>query len=119
MGVIVHDAVVVSTWREEDNRRFEEFRDQIVDLAIADEEGYESSLSDKWAGTLVGPISQPVNMGYTWVLTPDGSKEGWSGSDFGDQVRERFVALCRRLDVDFVHVQFGGDLERPRIQANG
>jgi hypothetical protein len=57
----------------------------------------------------------------TFMIIPDGSKEGWPGSDEGDARREAFLAEVRRraaltlLDeddewfFDWVEVQYGND----------
>lgn len=36
-------------------------------------------------------LTSPVNEYYTFLVGPDGSKEGWSPSDEGDGKRQEFV----------------------------
>ena len=107
MGYLAYDAVVMNIGDPKDTQWLYDFRDQIRAWAMEDES--ECDLPGTWVGTLVGPIPHPVNGGETWVLTPDGSKEGWGGSQFGDLLRDEFTRLCRANKVDFVEVRFGGD----------
>lgn len=61
--------------------------------------------------TISGPSLLMVNgQCQTWLLGPDGSKEGWEESDRGDAFRQRFLeaaALCERSSV--LHWTMGGD----------
>ena len=53
-----------------------------------------------------------VNGYSSFMVAPDGSKEGWDDSDAGDAARGEFVKaleLARHYSVDWVEVRFGGD----------
>lgn len=60
--------------------------------------------------TIQGPCRTVVNNDYTFIIGPDGSKEGWDKSDAGDIVRQEFmdvVKLCSYAKM--VHFRMGGD----------
>ncbi len=53
-----------------------------------------------------------MNSYISFLIAPDGSKEGWPDSDTGDAAREHWKAMLRGNDeiyVDWAHVNFGGD----------
>jgi len=62
---------------------------------------------------LLGPADAIINGYSTFVLAPDGSKEGWADSDLGDRAREAFVSYfqthCQCAAI--VEVSFGEDYE--------
>jgi hypothetical protein len=68
-------------------------------------------------GALVSGIVPAIANGYgSFLVAPDGSKEGWDESANGDLLRDRIVAYletCRHGDgstsFDYVEVQFGDD----------
>ncbi len=61
--------------------------------------------------SLVSPIiAHVVNGGGSFMVSPDGSKEGWEDSDIGDDCRAQSVAYLIKHNIDFIEVAFGGDL---------
>lgn len=67
-------------------------------------------------GCSTSEITAPaVNDYRTFVVAPDGSKEGWTESIQGDQRRAQLIAFlesCRddlMADIAWVEVQFGDD----------
>jgi len=102
MGYMRHHAIVVTSW---DRERLDEahaeasriFAD-VTSIATGTAEGYQS-----------------------FLIPPDGSKEGWRESDEGDDRRHEFLAWLeiRRYDGDarlqWVEVQFGDDNGDDRI----
>src|SRR4051812_1841765 len=99
MGYIRHDAIVVtgadSAWSE--------------DLTAA-----HSKALDVFAGSNVyvsGLTPAAVNGSQSFLIAPDGSKEGWNDSDQGDELRASYIAWLLDEDslVDWVAVNFGGD----------
>lgn len=81
MGFIRHHAILVTGWGN---------------LEIAREMAIEfgNNVSD-----IVGPVS---NGYFTFMVAPDGSKEGWEASGDGDDARERFIRWLKgRTDDDF------------------
>ena len=68
---------------------------------------------------IVGPV---VNGVSTFVVGPDGSKEGWDTSAAGELLRERFVAWLREQvyedgssPLDWAVVQYGDDYHQTAI----
>lgn len=96
MGYMTHHAIIVTSWKR-----------QAIDAA------YE--LAESTFGQLVTPIVEGVvNEQYTFMVGPDGSKEGWDISDDHDELRSGFVARLKALHdeqlwLDWAEVQFGGD----------
>ena len=69
-------------------------------------------------GTKIGSIARfEVNLNgfVVYVIPPDGSKEGWPGSDATDRLRGELVAFAPRNAVD---VLFGGDEPEERSFTN-
>ena len=76
MGIIQHHTVIATTWNHERANEFQEWID--------------SELNDRERQLIVRAVSW-VNNYHTFVLVPDGSKEGWKTSDEGDNLRDRMV----------------------------
>ena len=99
MGYDRSHAIVVTSWS--DDR-----------IAIAHQHAQELCGQD-----LVSPlVERRVNGGASFLIAPDGSKEGWEDSDVGDQQREsliRWLDRQRHVDgstpYDWIYVQFGDD----------
>jgi hypothetical protein len=71
---------------------------------------------------VTGLVTGVVNQESSFMVGPDGSKEGWSDSYDGDNRRERFVTWldANRYDDDssalkWVEVQYGDDEGETRI----
>lgn len=72
MGYIRHHAIIVTRWSH----------DSLVD---AQKKAIE-------LGHAVSAIVRSVINGYeSFLIAPDGSKEGWSESDDGDARRDKFI----------------------------
>jgi hypothetical protein len=116
MGYHKHDVVVVTMWRA--SRALREHSDDPDEAAYTWEEAI-LALREKMGvdgKLLVGPIeASPLNDYVTYVLVPDGSKEGWADSERFDGWRERLLEICRThcygdgSGLDYVAVRFGGD----------
>jgi len=65
----------------------------------------------------VTPVVQSQNNGFSsFLVPPDGSKEGWPTSDKGDDRRREFIEwLSVEDDFDWAEVAFGGDTERAYV----
>jgi hypothetical protein len=74
MSIIRHNAIVVSSWNESL-------------LAEA-----HAAASNAVPGLVSEIISHRVNLGGSFLVAPDGSKEGWNDSDDGDKQRDAFIA---------------------------
>lgn len=81
MGVVNHNAMVITTWSDD---RASELQAWIDQLSERDQE-------------LIIRAGSWVNGLHTFFVAPDGSKEGWDDSDKGDRLRGRIV---ERLAVD-------------------
>jgi len=97
MGYIMHHAIVVTSWKKE---------------AIDDAHDKADSL-----GLLITPVVEGKLNGYrSFLVCPDGSKEGWADSDEGDVQRGLFVEWLRSQCcedggsyVDWTEVNYGED----------
>lgn len=98
MGYMRHTALLVMTSRdlerEDVGQRVAEFRE---------------SMEPRFRPLLVGPIPSVVNNYAIYAFLPDGSKEGWTDSDKGDQYRLAFRALFAQEHAETCEVDFGGD----------
>jgi hypothetical protein len=63
-----------------------------------------------------------INAYQSFMVGPDGSKEGWPESDAGDQCREEFVESLRSLayddgstNVQWVEVRYADDNKQNRV----
>lgn len=77
MGWIRHHGIVVTCWDEKRIKKaraeaVKEFGDQVSEI-----------------------VRSPVNCYLTFLIAPDGSKEGWTESDMGDARRTRFKEFLR------------------------
>lgn len=96
MGYICHHAIIVTGWSEE-----------AINAAHAEAERIFFSVSDILPGY--------VNGYHTFLIPPDGSKEGWAESDQGDVRRGEFIGwLNRQRDAEdgssplaWAEVQYG------------
>jgi hypothetical protein len=80
MGTINHNAIIATTWNE--------------DVAVQFQSWIEAqSLHED---SIVSLISRS-NRYTTFFVGPDGSKEGWPQSDYGDKVREQ---IKKRFALD-------------------
>ncbi len=68
-----------------------------------------------FAGTyakVTAPTAAGMNATSSFLVAPDGDKEGWGYSDRGDAARAAFIAYLEvdhDYAVDWVEVRFGGD----------
>lgn len=61
-------------------------------------------------------IKSHVNGIQTFLVAPDGSKEGWAESDLGDELRASFVSWLRRQTLsdgsshlEWCEIRYGSD----------
>lgn len=58
------------------------------------------------------PVCSPFNGYVSFLIAPDGSKEGWDESLKGEEAREewiKFVRTTKGFWCDWIHVRYGGD----------
>lgn len=72
MGWIRHHGIVVTTW----------------DRAILERAHKVASES---FGTVTPIVESSINSFYTFLVGPDGSKEGWPDSEMGNTKRDAFI----------------------------
>lgn len=107
MGYMRHHAIIVTSWNP---IRIREARDRAVTLF----------------GKTVSPVvPSSINEYESFFVAPDGSKEGWSESDKGDEERAVFVSWldAQRYDdhstwFSWVVVQYGDDEGETRIDRH-
>lgn len=89
MGYIAHHAIVVT----------------------GDEEEVKAAHAKATAlGCLVTNIAGPgVNAYYSFMIAPDGSKEGWTDSDEGDTRRAAWIASGIGNLCEWAEIRFGAD----------
>lgn len=113
MGYMRHHAIVVTSYDE----------DRIV---RAHEEAHALFDAEDYAGrqvAQVGPLTDAsVNCFQSFLVAPDGSKEGWDESDRGDAAREAFVAWLdaqrysdNSSSIDWVEVQYGDENHETKV----
>lgn len=91
MGYIAHHAMIVTSYD--------------VDL-IEKAHTYAESLG-LWPSEI---FRSQVNLYYTFLIPPDGSKEGWPASDDGNDRRERMREFLKAdSSMEWVEVRYGGD----------
>lgn len=96
MGYIAHHAIIVTA----ETRSIRVFHAQAVAT---------------FAGTcakVTAPTEAGMNATSSFLIAPDGSKEGWADSDAGDAARAAFIDYLtadQYYCVDWVEVRFGGD----------
>ena len=99
MGYMRHHAILVTSGIERHIRRAFERAEMTFPL-----------------GSVLGPVESSINNYWTFVVTPDGSKEGWSESETGDEARDAFIAWLRSEAYEdgsspfsWAEVQYGDD----------
>lgn len=100
MGHIIHDAIVVTA-----------------------NEGHakEAQAHAVFLGLKCSPAQEGDSNGYfSFLILPDGSKEGWAKSDEAGKKRQLWEKWAQAQDhsLEWVHVRFGDDFGEPKVVAN-
>lgn len=97
MGYMRHHAILVTSWNAE---KIQDAHTKATELGCA----------------VSGIVGEVVNGYQSFFVAPDGSKEGWSDSDLGDQRRSEFIDWMRSKYfsdgssyLDWAEVQYGDD----------
>lgn len=96
MGYMAHHAIVVTSW---DKVAAGKTRAHALDLGCV--------------VTSLGP--QAVNGYVSFLVCPDGSKEGWDASERGDEARGLLIQWMNNYapggsnPIDWAEIRFGGD----------
>jgi len=95
MGIIRHHAIVVTSYTK---KTLTSARDRAL--------GLDLSVSEI--------VDSPANGYVSFLVSPDGSNEGWSISNQGNEDRAHFIKYLRtRSDLDWVEVSYGDDSGLP------
>ena len=101
MGYMCHHAILVSAFGEEINKAHKK--------AIKIFESSEHK-------NLVSPIVESSYGTNSFFIAPDGSKEGWNGSNEGDEKRSEFLSYLKSNHYfDWVLIQYGDDEQDNRL----
>lgn len=103
MGAMCHHAIIVTSW---DAEKLHNAHMKAIEI-----------------GCSVSAVTPGVTNGYrSFLVAPDGSKEGWGESDRGDQQRAQLIDYLNshRYDdgsnaLNWVEVAFADDYGKPRI----
>ncbi len=99
MGYMRHHAIVVTG--QEDR------------IALAHEEA-----SKRFDSRYLTGVTETAVNGYrSFLVAPDGSKEGWTESKEMDELRRSFVAYLRTQFLGWVEVQFDDDDNETKVIA--
>ena len=80
MGTINHNAIIATTWNKSVAKKMQQWCVMMGHI--------HTSSTDK------------INGYTTLFFPPDGSKEGWNESDFGDEVRAHIITRLKEDDYD-------------------
>ena len=106
MGYIKHHAIIVTGWQYDKVIAANEKAKQIF------KDSFKTSLAAEKIKVISDVIEGVVNAQYSFFIAPDGSKEGWSDSDFADNARAKFIKWIKSGEagyVEYAEICFGGD----------
>lgn len=125
MGYIKHDTVVVTSW---DSKSLTRAREKAVEIyaktfskdSLNDLNLEETKEEFDKKGFVISPIIQGVANGQcSFLIAPDGSKEGWEPSNLSNEAREEFLNWLKtyeeELYCEYIHIRFGGDDSKENI----
>ena len=106
MGYIKHNAIIVTGWEKTSMEAVHSKAKEIF------KEGFkqDNTNGDQLISELILGLA---NTQYTFMVAPDGSKEGWATSNFGDEAREELLNWISKSNYycDYIEIRFGGDDE--------
>lgn len=109
MGYFRHHAIIVSSYEKKS-----------IDYAHA-------KAVELFSKTVTNIVESYVNLFYTFVIGPDGSKEGWETSEGGDVNRENYIDwMKQQIDEEsedgyyfqYAHFFYGDDNDESGVLAN-
>ena len=99
MGYMRHHAIVVTGYYDK--------------ISLAYDEA-----SKRFDSRYLTNITETTINGYrSFLVAPDGSKEGWPESAHGDELRRAFVTYLRTQFLGWVEVQFDDDEKETKVIA--
>ncbi len=98
MGYIRHDAIIATSF-EEDHIKTARLKARKTGLTCSE------------------IVYSPMNGYASFMIVPDGSKEGWEDSQNGDKMRKVWIRWIQKseLCIDWAHISFGGDAPETTI----
>jgi hypothetical protein len=97
MGYIKHNTMVVTSW---DEKLLTEAHEKAQSMGLA----------------VSAPVASKVNRYGSFIVAPDGSKEGWADSEAGDGLRAAFRRWLREQcledgssSLEWCEVEYGSD----------
>ena len=103
MGYIRHHAIVVTGHHSD----IKKIHDVTVKIFNNEKSG---GIGELPISPIIGPF---VNDTSSFFIAPDGSKEGWDGSDIGDNQRHEFITYLNSVECDgypaWVEIGYGHD----------
>ena len=113
MKNIQHHAIIVTS---NDKESLGLVRNEVLRL-------YKSNMEAKNSSQLVGPIIDSlINKFCSFLIAPDGSKEGYDASEDGNRIRKKIVEFLNSIaeadgsnTIKFVEVEFGNDERTARV----
>lgn len=107
MGYMKHNAIIVTSWDAKavvasHEKAKEVFKKHFTSHRLIDGSKLVSEI-----------IDGVVNSQSSFLIAPDGSKEGWEDSKKGDDARAEFLDWLLHYDnyCNYIEVRFGGDDE--------
>lgn len=102
MGYMRHNAIVVTSWDE---------------TRLTEAHGLARGI---FADGMVSDVLPPVTNNYrSFLIAPDGSKEGWEESERGTVAREQFKKAMKRQRyagyIDWAEIQYGDDEREAKL----
>lgn len=98
MGLIQHHALIAVTWDDAEAKRMRDWVDGLTEKVSSGMEIKE----------LFREIPSTTNGYTTFVMAPDGSKEGWATSNMADSVRTEFrLQIEKSGRWDWIEATFG------------
>lgn len=106
MGYIRNHAIVVTSWNKS---HVKQAWDKANELFL---KHFGDTLTG-YGHCIVTPIvGYVINDGASFLIAPDGSKEGWTHSYCGDAFRKEFldwISTDKDNYCDYIELSFGGD----------
>ena len=99
MGIIQNDIIIVTGYGKD----IQTAHDKASDI-------FNVPFLDYGSNSLVTPIVKHIiNDDSTFMIVPDGSKEGWDLSDEFDNRRKEYIQWLKKnpSGIDWVHVTYG------------
>jgi hypothetical protein len=90
MGYMRHHLIAVNSF---DRGLLEVTRLQALEI-------FKDTWNTKFSNMVGVIVESPINSEHTFVIYPDGSKEGWEDSDIGDTYRAEFLSYIESIKHD-------------------